>query len=714
MFARLVNEHTKLNKNHLVEGDIYNFNSEGSIDSVGNIQQINLYGSSSVFNKQKWALIVIGERTKILNLYLNFISMFTVSSVISVIITVIGSLLLNRTMTTPVTQMIHRLNSTENKNDIIEFSPTKIAEIDTLGQAIVHLQINVKESASRVSKFMSMVDMGIGVFMYDILDGSVFLSESIIKLLNLPLEPADTTISVDECVKYLNELDPEDKVISNSIFSAHDENKQIKTDIEVICKQIGKRKNVNLKFSLTRENNYIIGLVQDITAAVAEKRRIEFERDYDITTGLLNRRAFYSRLDDIFKTPEVLKTAAVLMIDLDNLKYVNDTYGHDFGDDYIKTAAHIFNDFSDYGGIVARLSGDEFCIFLYGLNSMDDARSIISKIQNKMMESYCILADGTHYKIRASGGISWYPRDAVTYDTLIKYADFAMYTIKHTTKGSIAEFDKDIYNRDSILLTGIEEMNRIIETESIQFAFQSILDARTGQIYGYEILMRPISDLLRAPLEFIRIATAGSKLGEIERLTWLKGLRSFKEKMNDGLISKDCKLFINSLANCELSPQDIELIEDNYSDVLSNIVLELLESEKDNAVFTKNKKQTLKNWNAKFALDDYGSGYNSETVFIKTNPDIIKITRSIISRCDNNEDKKSILKEMVSMAKQMNTIVLAEGVETAEEMRTVIECGVDLIQGYYTNHPSFDIQPVNDEIVQQIKDFYEASQKSKT
>ena len=110
---------------------------------------------------------------------------------------------------------------------------------------------------------------------------------------------------------------------------------------------------------------------------------------------------------------------------------------------------------------------------------------------------------------------------------LIRFADFAMYTIKHSTKGNIAEFDISTYTKDSILLSGIEEMNRIIDTESVRYAFHSIVSVKTGKIYGYEALMRPQSDVFRTPLDFLRIAKTSSKLYEIERLTWKIALRTF-------------------------------------------------------------------------------------------------------------------------------------------------------------------------------------------
>lgn len=114
-----------------------------------------------------------------------------------------------------------------------------------------------------------------------------------------------------------------------------------------------------------------------------------------------------------------------------------------------------------------------------------------------------------------------------------------MYTIKHSTKGNITEFDMSAYNKDSILITGVEEMNRIIDAESIKHAFQSIISVKTGKVYGYEALMRPQSEVFKAPLDLIRIAKASARLYQIERLTWKLALRTFHKLMDDNIVPAD-------------------------------------------------------------------------------------------------------------------------------------------------------------------------------
>ena len=550
-----------------------------------------------------------------------------------------------------------------------------------------------------------MTDIEMGVFAWDYYVDNVFISESLITLLHFnDLPQQDTYITFNQFMKYLSKSSHSNNIIDPIVKIKNSPNLDDININDVINFSMGSGINKRyFKLTMTQDDSNILGVIQDITSVTLERQKIEYERDYDLTTGLLNRRAYYKKIEQLFTNPSELKVSAFIMWDLDNLKYVNDTYGHDFGDDYIKTGANVFKQFKNYNGVVARMSGDEFNVFLSGYNSKEEIMEIVNKVRDNLLSSYCLLSDGTHFKIRASGGISFYPYDSKAYDMLIKYADFAMYTIKHSTKGALAQFDMSTYNKDSILITGIEEMNRIIDEHSIKYAFQSIVSAKTGEIYGYEALMRPQSTVLKSPLELLRIAKASSKLYKIEHLTWIESLKSFHQQIKQGKAPKNSKIFLNSISNCIISPDDIRYINRVYKDILPNLVMEILESEQSNMDFMKIKLNLMKYWQAKIALDDFGSGYNNELALITFSPNIIKIDRSIISGCDNDANRQNIITNLIQIAKAKNVLVLAEGVETFEELKTVIDCGVDLIQGYYIGRPLFDLQDVPSNIKQQIK-----------
>lgn len=701
VFNRMVGSEKTLPIGEKLNDSVYDFELGSDITLAGSVQYMNLYSPNSPYQSERWALISIADRSSVLKPLTILMRMLFIAAAVSMAVCIVVVIFISRAVVKPISAAIGTMNTKREYNQVIRFEPSNIYEIDKMTDAITQLQINVQDFSSQVSKMIRVANVGLGTFLYDHTDDSVFVGQSLLPLLN-PSFSADADVMMDkqsfiegitanetrlaviESLAGIDEDDPADSVKEYSIALESGE-------------------TIWMRLSLVHTKNTSIGILQDITNVIMQKKRIEYERDYDSTTGLLNRHAYQRRIEQLFMDTSALKVTAFVMIDLDNLKFVNDTYGHDFGDDYIKTAATTLKNFQKVGGIVCRLSGDEFSICLPGFSSKEELREIIDDIRKQLLQSYCLLADGTHFKIRASTGVSWYPDDSRSYEMLMKYSDFAMYTIKHSTKGEIAEFDMTAYAKDSVLITGVEEMNRIIDECRVQYAFHSIVSAKTGEIYGYEALMRPQSTILQSPLELLRIAKTGAKLYEIERLTWTKALTDFQKQIDEGRIAKGAHLFVNSISNCSLEVSDADAIEKAHPELLKQIVLEILESENVNEEYISRKTRRMQKWNAQIALDDFGTGYNSEYALITIHPNIVKIDRSIISSCDKDISRRMIITNLVKMVRSKDILVLAEGVETEEELATVIGCGVDLIQGYYVCRPVFEPQPIPEEVTETIK-----------
>ena len=680
--------------------EIYNFEKVTDVALVGSVQYMDLYGRSSPFSEEQWALVSVADRSTVLRPLLFLRQMLFISALISLLAAAVIAVWSCFRLIRPIANAISRMSDNQKYNEIIHFQPSNIYEIDKMTDAITQLQVNSQNFSSQVSRMISIADVGLGTYMYDRADGSVFVGQSLQEFLRsqIPLEQ-DTVMGRQE---FLNNIstEPIRRAIRESMEKLdageyEDYSETLFADSEDGSTQW-------IRFSTVYTDDRSIGILQDITETMLERKRIEFERDYDRLTGLLNRHAYYQQIEELFHDAEKLKTTAFIMIDLDNLKYVNDTYGHDFGDDYIKTTATILTAFRGYGGIVSRISGDEFNICLPGFDSKEEAREIIDRVRDQLLQGSCLLADGSHFRIRASIGVAWYPDDAQSYETLMKYADFAMYTIKHSTKGEIAEFDMNTYTANSVLLTGVEEMNRIIDEARVKYAFQSIVSARTGELYGYEALMRVQSKIFLSPLELLRTAKTNAKLYEIERLTWTRALADFQALEDAGKIEKDVHLFINSIADVAPAEEDRSLLENQYAHLMERVVVEILESESSNTDNVIRKKQMIERWGGQMALDDFGTGYNSEYALLTIHPHIVKIDRTIISGCDKDISRRVLIQNLVNLARTKQILVLAEGVETQEEMESVIACGVDLMQGYYFGHPLFEPLPLSPETVRQI------------
>ena len=210
-----------------------------------------------------------------------------------------------------------------------------------------------------------------------------------------------------------------------------------------ICLPSGKERY--LRIETTREDGTQVGLAEDATANTLEKLRIEHECDYDTLTDLYNRRAFHRICAEFFCSPEKLGHAALLMFDLDNLKQINDTFGHDWGDEYIRRTGECFAKNAPARTVCARISGDEFNALFYGYNDQDTLRADIRALKAALEHSVVQLPSGRELRVSVSGGIAWYPESSTNLITLRKYADFAMYQVKHSRKGELLEFDPEVY-----------------------------------------------------------------------------------------------------------------------------------------------------------------------------------------------------------------------------------------------------------------------------
>ena len=438
---------------------------------------------------------------------------------------------------------------------------------------------------------------------------------------------------------------------------------------------------------LSREN-------EEVTAL--ERRRIEHERDYDILTGLYNRQAFQRVCESLFAKPETLGHAALLMTDLDNLKTINDTYGHDWGDQYLRQTGRCLAASTPPGTLSARLSGDEFMLLLYGYDSREAVREELEKLRAALQDSTSILPSGSELHISISGGVAWYPEDSTDFNTLKKYADFAMYQVKHSRKGEMKEFDIGMYNQEAYAMQTRNEFEQMLRDQAVSYHFQPIFSARNGRAIAYEALMRPEMPTLRSPLTVMKLARELNRLYDIEHITLFKASSAFEKLKERGLVREDSLLFINSIASVSLNDTDWRDYRGRFPELARKLVVEITEEEELDPAQLE-RKRTLAGASGIFALDDYGSGYSNGSSLLTIAPRYVKVDISIIRSIDTNTDKQQFLTSLVDYARPRNILVLAEGVETTAELRKVLELGVDLLQGYCLARPAAVPPPLSKE-----------------
>ncbi len=383
--------------------------------------------------ENEWVLTGVIRRNTLFELSINLRQILIITMLISVAISVICVLIASRALVKPVTDLIRQLRSSDPTAPI-SLNKTGISEIDELSSSVEELSGEVEAFASKMSRIIDVADVPVGVFEIKENSGYGFVSGKFCELLDMDksklhngcLPAAAFMTRFAEIKEYLCDE-------TGNIYKLPEDN--------------GKFRWIRLQ--IINENGSLLGAVMDISKEMLEQEKLQHERDIDLLTGIYNRRAFTERTVALFKSRKhSLRVSALVMWDLDNLKYVNDHYGHDYGDMYIKTLSDALSEAQNYRCIACRRSGDEFYLFYHGYGSCDEIRSEFKRLWSDVNAKTITLPDGTPYRVSVSGGVAWYPYDAKELDDLMKMADDAMYEVKRGSKGSIIEYS-DISDKPS-------------------------------------------------------------------------------------------------------------------------------------------------------------------------------------------------------------------------------------------------------------------------
>lgn len=655
----------------------------------GCIQYLQLYNTNTPVEQEQWALIGVLESRQLFGFAGKVRATILAGSLLSLVLGLLSVVIISRIVTNPITLLVRKVKGS-NPNLPVVFDKTWITEVDELAAAITSLSGNVAESASKLSKIIESASIAIGAFEYHMRENQVFYTERFFEIMGIDYDREENGFT-------------DKKTFEKRMLQLRSFVRERKFDgTTVVQVQHAQDSPRWVRIKVYYEEKKVFGVVENITQEIIEKKKLEYERDYDLLTNLLNRRAFYVALEELFAKPEELGVGAMVMFDLDNLKYINDTYGHDYGDRYIRCIAGVLKKFTPGKAVLSRLSGDEFYLFLYGYPDKQRVETALGRLKRAIGNTVFPLPGDPAFRVRASAGVAWYPFDSDSFEKLIHYADFAMYTVKNTVKGELRQFDAEEYQKDSYLLHNREELNKLIDQNLLEYYFQPIVNAATGTVFAYEALMRSKLETLHSPAEILTLARSQSKLYQIERLTWFGALESFSrlEGMKSG-----CRLFINSIANQTLSRKDMVEIERLYAPVLGQVVVEITEEEKQNDVIVMLKREYTKKWGAAIALDDFGTGYNGDTMLLYLSPQYVKIDMSIVRDIDIDENRQKLLTNLLSYTKERQIGVIAEGVETAGELKTLMRLGVDYLQGFYLGMPGPKAVPVRQEALDILLSF---------
>ncbi|MGL4789991.1 MAG: EAL domain-containing protein, partial [Anaerotignaceae bacterium] len=315
--------------------------------------------------------------------------------------------------------------------------------------------------------------------------------------------------------------------------------------------------------------------------------------------------------------------------------------------------------------------------------------SFLKKLESALALEKISIGNDNTYSLHVSAGVAYYPSDSTEKNQLIQFADFAMYQGKRNVKGRFTNFNRAVYDKEELRIKRKEALNKIIEGNAIDYFFQPIICAKTGIVFAYEALMRPQNDLLRSPLDVLNVAKEENRLIDIETMTMFSATKSFIHWCESGVITNpQCKLFINSITSVVLSEEQLAYYESDYSNYLSRLVVEYTEEEKAIGELLSLKQNILKKWGGQIALDDYGSGYNGETMLLETDVQYIKVDINMIKNIHISDNRKQRVMDLLNYAHSRGILVVAEGIESKEEFNALQELGVDFLQGYYFAKPA--------------------------
>ena len=432
------------------------------------------------------------------------------------------------------------------------------------------------------------------------------------------------------------------------------------------------------------------GTVRDVTEARAADAHIQYLARFDPLTGLPNRSAWTDRVKAQIQTSRRHdEQFAVMFIDLDHFKTVNDSLGHALGDRLLAKVAGQLRSVLREDDLLARQGGDEFVALLTRLPRPEDAAAVARKMLDVMARPFGI--DHHELVVSVSIGIAMFPQDASDADTLITQADLAMYSAKESGRNAYAFFHEDMNAQAQQQMRLYNALRRALERDEFSLAYQPQVDAQDGRVLGFEALLRWQSVQLGhvPPDEFIPIAETSGQMLAVGEWVLKTAFEQQARWRKDGLSALRMAVNISALQfrHAEFVPCLERLVRQSGADP-RRIELEITESAlMQMGEGMVDRLHELRRLGFTLALDDFGTGYSS-LAYLKRFPiERLKIDRSFVRDLPGDPDDCAIAMATISMARDLGMEVVAEGVETEAQHAYLVEGGCQVLQGYLFGRP---------------------------
>ncbi|MEJ2142825.1 MAG: EAL domain-containing protein, partial [Gammaproteobacteria bacterium] len=432
------------------------------------------------------------------------------------------------------------------------------------------------------------------------------------------------------------------------------------------------------------------GIMLDISEQKKSEERIIYLAERDALTGLLNRRRFQEELDNqIAYTKRFNQQGALLFIDLDEFKYINDTLGHQAGDDCLLTISRCISSAVREIDVLARLGGDEFAVLL----TRADKESAVKVAEHliKILQKEVVLPVESSMRISASIGITLFPTQGVSPSELLAKADAAMYTAKRNGRNQVhvyQENDTELVNMQN-RVHWEDRIHKALEEDLFVLHYQPVIEINSGRIVHYEALLRMNDDgELIFPSAFLDTAERFNLIHEIDKWVLRKAIEAQANSIKTGQpVSIAINLSGRHFGHHEVMHLVQSAIKEYNADPAS-IIFEVTETAAvENINQARNFIESLRGLGCRFALDDFGIGYSSFHYLKNLPVDMIKIDGGFVRNLHLNEFDRIIVKAMSDLANGMNITTVAEFVENEEICVLLGKLGVDYGQGYHLGMP---------------------------
>ncbi|SHJ87424.1 diguanylate cyclase (GGDEF) domain-containing protein [Anaerobranca californiensis DSM 14826] len=456
---------------------------------------------------------------------------------------------------------------------------------------------------------------------------------------------------------------------------------------------------VFLYFLITKQFKFVVDSSKKMEVSFEElrkthkelatiKEKLDVLAYTDLVTGLPNKTFIEQEVNMNIKLGQC-NNFALVYIDVDNFKNINDTLGHSAGDQLLRNIAKRLREQITYPHLVGRLGGDEFVLVIYDDGNNGGVLNHIKEIIEKLKIPW--VYNGKEYFISISAGIALYPQHGTTFEILYKNADSSMYMAKEQGRNKIFIYSNAMQEKRVATMELANQLHNAINKGELTLHYQPIIDLKTEKITGLEALIRwqhPEKDLI-SPMEFIPIAENTGLIHQIN--LWVLKTACLQKKIWDKVCNCSLKISVNfsckSFEYPDLAEQIKNIIEETGINP-TDVQLEITETTfLDNLQLGIEILKKLQKMGITIALDDFGTGYSSLTYLINLPIDAVKLDRDFINKIGHRKENEIIVKAIIELAKALNIQVVAEGIENREQLSFLKNIGCHQGQGYHFSKP---------------------------